>query len=50
VVEGGALFIHDIDTGNERGLHVNDNRVVEGGTTLRTATSSGWAPPATPRW
>jgi hypothetical protein len=35
VVEGGALFIHDIDTGSERGLHVNDNRVGEGGTALR---------------
>ena len=35
VVEGGALFIHDIDSGSERGLHVNDNRVGEGGTALR---------------
>src|SRR5258706_13440513 len=35
VVEGGALFIHESDSGDERGLHVNDNRVVEGGTALR---------------
>lgn len=35
VVEGGAMSIHDTDTGGERGLHVNDNRVGEGGTALR---------------
>jgi hypothetical protein len=35
VIEGGAMSIHDTDTGGERGLHVNDNRVGEGGTALR---------------
>ena len=35
VIEGGAMSIFDTDTGSERGLHVNDNRVGEGGTALR---------------